>query len=256
VPFPQAYGFPQDLRLFLGILAFIAGLGGFIWLSRRVSGSRMLTGRRMKVIDRMMISRDSSILLVQIGSRLFAVASGKGVPSFISELSPSDFPEPEDKVISKPDGFLGRFVRNMKANASGADAETDTDVSFAEILKHIKDPPSGAEDAGDAGHTCLREEETPFPSRLRRPGYQVNIENMSRLGEPDNLDSRFQKRKEEREWGGFVPARLTRNKETREMGNSHTPVRPVPKEGRGERVDQVLEMIAKRRSEKDTGDMG
>jgi flagellar biogenesis protein FliO len=204
----------------LGFIVFFAVLGGFFWLSKRVSGGQLLAGRRMKVIDRVMVSRDSTIVLVQIGSRLFAVGTGKGTPTFICELSPSDFPEPADKPekSSGPGGFWGRFARNMKANVSGAAAETSAaeEASFAEVLMQIKDPPSGAEDAGEAGHTLLREEEeTSFPSRLRRPSYQVSIENMSRLSEPDNLDSRLSRKRE------------------------------AP---RAERIDSVLDRIAKRQS--------
>jgi flagellar biogenesis protein FliO len=188
----------------------------------------------MKIIDRMMVSRDTSILLVQIGTRLLAVGSGKGMLSLICELSPSDFLGFAEKTAvgssSESGGFWKRFARNMKANVTGSASETDADTSFAEVLMQIaeKDPPSGAEDAEDAGPVSLQEEEEiSFPSRLRRPSYQVSIENMSRLSEPDNLDKREGRGKSD----SFAAERLNRKLE--EHSGS-------------EKIDHVLDLIAKR----------
>lgn len=276
------------LGLALGILVFTAVLGGFYYLSKRVSKGAFFSGRRVKVLDRMMVSRDVTILILQIGTRLLAVGVGKSGATLLCELSPSDFPEllkkteePEGKT-----GFLNRFARNMKAGFTGSEpVQPDNDASFAEILQKIAesrpDPVPGAVNAGDAGYPHLWEEEPRYsvpsaPQRPKRPNYQASIENMTRLSEPDALDSKVR-------YSGAPPVRTEQRVASAPVSYTPPPtyvpppaytppplakqdVPPVPvaepttEEERTGRIDDLLDLIAQRQSRMDnrnnTGDKG
>jgi flagellar biogenesis protein FliO len=226
----------DTLRLVLGILIFVALFGGFIWLSKKFSGGSIVSGRRIKVIDRMMLTRDSTILIVQVGMRLLAVGTGKGAPSLLCELSPSDFPEfgKPPGARQRAGGFWERFARYFKAGFAGKD-DSDEDTSFAEVLRQIseKDPVPGAENAGDAGYPNVREEQRP-PNRFKRSGYQHSIDNMSRLSAPARLDRRSR----------LYP-------EGNQPPSPPPPPPVVTEEERTERIDHVLDLIAQRQSRMD-----
>lgn|GEM_PF-2877825 len=260
-------GARQTLGLVLGVLVFIAVLCGFVVLSKRLSKGSVFSGKgkQVKVIDRLMLSRDSAVMVVQIGSRLLAVGVGKGAPSFLCELSPEDFPEPigNEPRARNPSGFWGRFAHNMKANMTGGktirpgdDLSTNGDSSFADVLRQIseKDPVSGAEDAGDAGYPHLREEK---PQRFRRGNYHTSIENMTRLSEPDTLDRRS------RYYGDTTSVRPPQPPAAVPPPEPPQPMPPAPaatETERKEQVDQLLDMIAQRQARmeprKNTGDKG
>jgi flagellar biogenesis protein FliO len=258
--------------LVLGVFVFVAVLAGFVYLSKRMSSGAVLSGRRIKIIDRIMVARDSTILLVQIGTRLMAVGVGKGPPTFICELSASDFPElsknPEAETADT-DGFWKRFKRHFKANLTGKTAgRKNESSSFAAVLQEIaeKDPPPGTTNAGVAGYPRFTEEERrPPQQRFRRGGYQKSIENMNRLSEPDSLDRRTR--------GYATPPPYPHSPQ--QAAQIHPPQQaapppaPVPArtvlppaenmEERGERIDQLLDIIAQRQSrmaQNDTGDKG
>jgi flagellar biogenesis protein FliO len=251
----------QQWGLVLGVFVFVAILGGFVWLSKRVTGGSVFTGKRVKVIDRTMLTRDSMVVLVQIGPRILAVGAGKGAPSLICELSPSDFPEflNGEDAVQKSSGFWSRFARNMKAGVTGnAASRPNQDASFEEMLRQIseKDPVSGAEAAGDAGYPHFREtpgqdERRPGGGRFRR-SYQANIENMTKLREPDKLDrrSRFYDEPDDNSRRAAPPP-----------PPPPKPPKPVmSEEERAERIDNVLDLIARRQSRaddrNDTGEAG
>jgi flagellar biogenesis protein FliO len=259
-------GFQQIMGLVLGVLVFIAVLGGFAYLSKRVSGGAALSGRRMKVLDRTMLTRDSYVLLVQIGLRILAVGVGKGAPALLCELSPSDFPEFAKKTAGerKDPGFWGRFASNIKAGFTGKSVvQPEEEASFSDILQQIaeKDPVPGEEVAGDAGYPHLWEaERRPAPPRFgRRVNYQSSIENMNRLSEPDMLDRRA------RFYSGPDKTPPRRDPAPSAPPSPHVPPPELPRsaaaeEERTERIDQLLDLIAQRQSRMDgrnnTGDMG
>ncbi|MCL2002678.1 MAG: flagellar biosynthetic protein FliO [Oscillospiraceae bacterium] len=242
-------GLPETVGLILGVLVFIAVLGGFVYLSKRIQKGAAFSGRRIKVLDRMMLTRDSAVLLVQVGARLMAIGTGKGAPSFICEFSPSDFPEfaAKNAAGKEPPGFWGRFFKHMKSGvAGGHPGQADEDASFAEVLRQIaeKDPVPGGQSAGDTGSPVIREEDRrPQTNRFKR-SYQNSIENMTRLSEPDRLDRRS------RLYGGAEEhARPT-----------PPPAKPaVSEEERTERIDRVLDLISQRQSrmgdKNDTGEL-
>jgi flagellar biogenesis protein FliO len=242
-----AVGFQEILGLVLGVLVFIAVLGGFVYLSKRVQKGTVLSGRRIKTLDRMMVSRDSAILLVQVGARLLAVGVGKGPPSFLCEFSASDFPGLSAKTGTdkEPSGFWRRFARNMKNGITGGNPiQSQADTSFAEVLRQMteKDPVPGGENAGDAGYPLMWEEERrPAPNRFRR-SYQHSIDNMNRLSEPDRLDRRSR----------YYGDPEERNRRPAPPFPPPEPSKPVVnEEERTERIDRVLDLISQRQSRMD-----
>jgi flagellar biogenesis protein FliO len=256
----------QQWGLVLGVLVFVVIFGGFIYLSKRLQGRAPFSGKRVKVIDRMMLTRDSAILLVQVGNRLLAVGVGKGAPSFLCELSSSDFPEYTGPATQTPAGFWSRFVRNIKTGITGGRPDqAQEDASFAEVLRQIseKDPVSGAENAGDAGYPHIIEEERrPVPNRFRR-SYQSSIDNMTRLGEPDKLDrrSRFYDEGHNRPAASGMPRGYSELASVSEGGPASVrrarimPDKPlVNEEERAERIGNVLNLIEQRQPMNDTGE--
>lgn len=63
----------SSASLFLGLIIVFGLLGGAWYLSKRLNGAAMFNrqSRYMKTIDRLMISRDKWIELVQIGDQIY-----------------------------------------------------------------------------------------------------------------------------------------------------------------------------------------
>jgi flagellar biogenesis protein FliO len=238
----------QQWGLVLGVLVFVAIFGGFIYLSKRLQRGAAASGRRIKILDRAMLTRDSAVMLIQVGTRLMAVGVGKGTPSILCELSHSDFAEPENKPEAgrSDSGFLERFMRSMKSGVTGGGAaQSHQDASFSDLLRQLaeNDPVSGAENAGDAGYPYLPDEERRPANRFKR-NYQRSIDNMNRLSEPDRLDRRSRYYGD----GRVRPAESG----TPPMTPPAPPPRPVvSEEERAERIDNVLDLIAQRQSRTD-----
>jgi len=87
---------------------------------RRLSSYNMGRARNMRVIERLMISRDAAVLLVQVGQRILAISSAKDGVRLLCELSPRDLPDiSEERRPGPPDEnstFWQRFSHNMRIN--------------------------------------------------------------------------------------------------------------------------------------------
>ena len=191
----------QTLGLVLGILVFAALMAGMFlllkWLSRR--GFAGTSGRRMKALDRLVLSKDSSVMILQIGLRLFAVSVGRDGVRLISELKSSDFEQsaPEQAQAARA-GFFRRFIHNMKINmrlapkdakpmGPGASIPAAHD-SFADVLAQVarresENPSPDVSVEGESGRPHVEE-------TAAKPDYQSRIDQMKRWGEPDSLDRR------------------------------------------------------------------
>jgi len=148
---PPPAGTTSMWPLIGGLLGFAAILLlsylGLRFISRR--NLLAARGRHMQVVDRMVVGRDSSILLVRVGGKVLVTGMGKDGFRTLSELDAgelesgewrvesgelkSDSPvTPETAQHSAPDaldsqfstlhsqlrtGFLGRFWHNLKVNA-------------------------------------------------------------------------------------------------------------------------------------------
>ncbi len=246
------------LGLVLGFLVFAVILGGFVYLSKRISKGTALSGKRLKVLERLMLSKDASILLLQVGLRLVVVGAGRDGITLLLELSPSDFAEAQKKTEESPRGFLSRFTRNMKTNFTGSAGST-VDATFAELLRKMeeKDPVTGAaEDAGNAGYPHIQDDQPSWQrvetSAPRRAGYQNEIENMSRLSQPDALDRRAHA---ETPRYAAPPRRPT----PPSASVSHSS-EPGNEKERAERIDQLLDLVSQRHARIEdrnkTGDKG
>ncbi|MDR1669703.1 MAG: flagellar biosynthetic protein FliO [Oscillospiraceae bacterium] len=230
--------------LVLGLLVFVLILGGFVYLSKRISKGTVFSGKRIRVIERLMVSRDASVLLLQIGLRLFVVGAGRDGVNLLSELSASDFAEAQKS--ESPRGFMSRFKSNLRANVTQTN-KPEADTSFAELLQKMKDPVSGsAEGAGNAGHPHTADK----PETPRYDRYQNEIENMTRLSQPDALDRRAHNPPPRYETPSRRPAPVP------------SPAEPDPKneKERAERIDQLLDLVSQRQARLDdrnnTGDKG
>jgi flagellar protein FliO/FliZ len=223
---PSGLGTTFDYgRTIFGFLAAVAllVLSFFVlrWLSTRTMGG----SHHMRVIERLIISRDNALLIVQVGQRILAVSSAKDGVRLLCELSPRDIPDlSESKAPESLDegSSLGkRFIHNMRVhmrllpkgtpfarppvkdggsgvspNASPspspfamallrAQSEHDHD-GLMSLLNNSPDPVSDSDDTGgDSGSGVVRD-------------YNAAIENLKQMGDfsssrEDKVDELFDK---------------------------------------------------------------
>jgi len=159
-----------------GMWPLIGGLLGFAAiLALSYMGLRMMSrrnllsarGRHMQVVDRMVVGRDSMILLIRVaGKALVAGVSKEGMRT-LCELDPQELEaEQEERSAMRPEsesprekGFVGRFLHNLGVFSGVKDAPPQRPgqgagvaaASFKDALLH-----TGEEMAG--------EPEVPLPS--------------------------------------------------------------------------------------------
>lgn len=173
----------QVLYLVFGLTVFVLLMVG-AWLLLRWLSKKGLGGGRskhMKVLDRLVISRDSYILLLQIAGRIFAVSVGKDSSSLICEIPHGelgfDEQERQDKTTETPavkaaenPGFWKRFSHNMRLNmgllpkgtqpmappSKSEPTPKESAEAFKEVLERIQQAqqtnsnPSGSPESGRA----------------------------------------------------------------------------------------------------------
>lgn len=192
-----------------------------------------------------MVTKESSVLLLQIGLRLLVVGAGRDGVTLLFELSPADFDDTQKKPDEYKQGFWGRFGKNMKANLTGTQPQTGEDDSFAELLRKMTEASAAANEPAPPPQGW---EQSAAP---KRSGYQVEIDNMSRLSQPDALDRRA------RTENPFTPSR--RPEPTVRQPSAARPAPENDKE-RAERIDQLLDLVSQRQARLDdrnhTGDKG
>ncbi|MDR1736016.1 MAG: flagellar biosynthetic protein FliO [Oscillospiraceae bacterium] len=108
--------------LVFGIVLFAAMIVGAIVLmrvSRRGFGRH---SRYIRVIERFPLNRDSSIVLVSIGTRLLAVCVGRDGGSLLCELEPGETERHSDTAQTEPGTYRSQGTQNAQ-NAQGADAD-------------------------------------------------------------------------------------------------------------------------------------
>lgn len=113
--------------LVLMLVVFVLLMAAAWFVLRWLAGRGMGGGRskHMKVLDRLVLTRDSSILILQVSGRVFVVAAGKDSSDVLCELDPSDFPPensprragaPDGEEPSTQPGFWKRFFHNLRLN--------------------------------------------------------------------------------------------------------------------------------------------
>ena len=165
----------------------------------------------MRVLERIYISRDAGIMLVQIGRRYIAVSSSKDGLRFLCELSPADLngadneTAPADtapRVTSPSDNYpdnssLGkRFIHNMKINAGLLPKDTPParppvkntpqsgPSSFA--LELLRAQADGDKDGllellGGEARNAERPESSVAEPQTKTPDYQAAIDSLKQM---------------------------------------------------------------------------
>jgi flagellar biogenesis protein FliO len=231
--------------LVLGIVVFIVILGAFYFLSKRIAKGSVFAGKHMKVIERVMLGKETSILLLQVGLRLVVIGTGRDGMTLLFEMNAGDFMAAQKKE-GEPQGLFGRFTKSVRSGLTGA-SEAES-ASFADLLRRMEErnPVAAPEqEAGDAGSPHIWEKHPP-----RHAKYQSEIENLLRLSQPEAFDRRDR------------PADFS-------APRYETPPRPeahrLGAEGRSdkeraERIDQLLDLVSQRQARLDdrnhTGDKG
>jgi flagellar biogenesis protein FliO len=93
------------------------------FLSKRSVGPK---GRAFTILERCMLTKDTGLWLVSVGTRVLVLGVGKDSVSFLSELDPAQIAEmglekkrpnpPSHEAPSKSTGFWRRFLHNLKIN--------------------------------------------------------------------------------------------------------------------------------------------
>lgn len=192
-PLSANSGFPWDLVG--GIVIFVAMLVGAWLLIRLLSGKGFSRqGRYFRVLDRFPISRDCSILLLAVGSRVLAVCVGKDGGSLLCELDPVEIEgfsvggaATKQESEGQDASFGKRFVHNMKYNMgvlpkgtppmrpSAPQSAGKNDADFSAILQAI-------EKSGAAQETVQRSAD---PAEMRAADYRAAVDNMRRLAQTE-----------------------------------------------------------------------
>lgn len=199
----------QYFQLIFGLAAIIALMALCFFMLRRLSKNRGGTiTADMKIVARMVLSRDTTLMIVKLGVRLLALSVGRDGARLICELNAADLPEEPEEASFNEASFWTRFWHNLKVNLrilpkgtpymtpgkpEERKSETEDNKSFETVLRKIAeqktDPVPGAQSAGDSGYNGVwmsNPDETP----RNHMSYQTALDNLSMLKEPDRLDRR------------------------------------------------------------------
>ncbi|MCL2080903.1 MAG: flagellar biosynthetic protein FliO [Oscillospiraceae bacterium] len=207
---------PSGLRAANGYMGTILGFAAFIalivlsylvlrWLSKRAMGNT----RHIRVIERMAVTRDAGLWLIEIGRRVLAVSVAKDGMRLLCELSAREIADLREERPPEPapsfDGnssFWKRFSHNMKIQMKllpkdtpparpyepnpvpepspfalallRAQSENDKD-GLINLLNTLPDPNSEPDDRDDgrSGSGGVQD-------------YNAAIEKLKQMGDPDN----------------------------------------------------------------------
>ena len=86
---------PKDLLSLVGILAVLAGILAGSYYFTRWAGQGLgtlpgLGGQNLRVLDRINVGRDQSVLMVRAGKRYFLVGAAPSGVSLLAELPPEE----------------------------------------------------------------------------------------------------------------------------------------------------------------------
>lgn len=136
------------LKIILYIIAFIGVLAGTYYCCRFLSS--MQTGvhksKHIKTVDRLLLSKDSSLQIVKIGKRYVLLGITGSTVNVLLELSEDDIAfgeavkdteEKKDAAVKIWEGFAG-MIRALRARAKNAE-QTE---NFSDILKKEQDQSS------------------------------------------------------------------------------------------------------------------
>ncbi|MEM9195682.1 MAG: flagellar biosynthetic protein FliO [Myxococcota bacterium] len=80
--------------LAVSILAFVV----LRWAQKRGAGLGGFSGRRVEVLERVILERGRSLYLIRIGEKVLLLGAGEGAaPQVLAELSPDELPELPDE---------------------------------------------------------------------------------------------------------------------------------------------------------------
>jgi flagellar biogenesis protein FliO len=118
MPALLAEGLSGDV--FLGVLLFVLMLAAMLvllfFLQRR---GGFAGGKRVKVIERVSITRDTALVVLRVGARCLVVCAGKDGGNLLCELSPDEIEASaarEEREEPRPPGFFKRFWHNLRLN--------------------------------------------------------------------------------------------------------------------------------------------
>ncbi len=127
--FAASLGSQQIFGLVVGVAVFILLMAGSYFALKWLSGKGFSGGKSkyMKVLDRLAMSKESSFILLEVGSRIFAVAVSKDGASVLGELDRDELGAPQAAAPQaaapqtaaeqgRQAGFGKRMAHNLKLN--------------------------------------------------------------------------------------------------------------------------------------------
>ncbi len=102
---PEPDGGGWRLSDYIGLVALLVAIGLMFWASRwtRRFFFRQVPGREMRILDRMAVGRNSSLLLVQLRGRVYWLAEHPGGVTRLDDW-PADAPAPDAPAKTIPPG--------------------------------------------------------------------------------------------------------------------------------------------------------
>ena len=272
---------PWDL---IGSVALFLAMIVGAFLLFRVLSSRGLgrQSRFLRVLDRFALNRDCAILVLAIGSRVFAVCIGRDGGSLLCELSPDDLKSAPGR-ITRPSALSGapsgegaqtdpsfgkRFWHNLKLNMGRMPKGTAPMVPSPKASREQAPSRPGADFSAilEAIQTRADEENTNVPNAgtpnvrasSKAPDavadYHAAVENMRRLAQTDQKNApaaSVPPTVPQTGRGGSMDEDTAREllRVSRDWASDKTPGRPAEADASREgAIDEILDQIAKRQS--------
>ena len=107
----------EFITLLLKIVLSLIFIVFVIHLSFRLGGSKlqdMQNGKYMKIIERVAVSKDNSLLVVKFGEKAFVVASAQGKVDILKELETEEIKKLEETHKLPQYKNLSDIIKNFK----------------------------------------------------------------------------------------------------------------------------------------------
>ncbi|WP_027624822.1 flagellar biosynthetic protein FliO [Clostridium lundense] len=107
----------QFLVTLLKIIAFLPFVIVLIYISIKYGGEKlqdMQKGKYMKILDRLSLSKDNSLLIVKIGDKAYLMSSTNGNVQIVSELSSEDIRKIESSKDIVEYESLKEFYKKLR----------------------------------------------------------------------------------------------------------------------------------------------
>ena len=114
------------LMMIVKVLGFLPFILGLIYLSLRYGGSKLQNvqnGKFVKIIERVPVTKDNTLIVTQIGSKGYVIASSAGKMEILMELEETELMKLQEIQRIPQFSSLSDFYKNFKVKRKIYDDE-------------------------------------------------------------------------------------------------------------------------------------